>query len=120
MAQISLKRLSIVLGLILILFVAIGAIVDWRSKQAVNRLLQSPETSSRVIVAAVRAWQAEQPGCPTVQALQDAKLLDPFHVTDRWGSRYQIECVRETIEVRSPGPDLKLDTADDVVTTQRR
>jgi len=120
MAQISLKRVSIALGLIFALVVAIGLVVDWRTKESVNQLIQSPETGSRVIIAAVRAWQADKQGCPTARELQDAKLIDPFHVTDRWRSRYLIECAEERLKVRSLGPDRKLDTPDDVVVSERK
>ena len=120
MAQVSLKRILLALGLVLALLLAVGVFVHSRSQAAVNQLLQSPETGSRIVIAAVQAWHGEKQGCPTAQELEEANLLDPFYVADGWGSRYLIECTEEHIKVRSLGPDRQLNTPDDVVVSKRK
>ena len=119
-SKISLKRISFALGLVLALLLAVGVFVHFRSQAALNQLLQSPQAGARIIIAAVQAWQAEKQGCPAAQELEEAKLLDPFYVTDGWGSRYLIECAKEQIKVRSLGPDRQLDTPDDVIVSKRK
>jgi len=120
MSPISLKRISLALGLVLAFAGSIAWVVGSRRQREVDQMMQSPAQISRIVIRAVQMWQADNPGCPNLRQLQDAKVLDSAFAADRWGSSSLIECGTETIKVHSLGPDRQLDTADDVLVSQRK
>ena len=76
--------------------------------------------STRALVearrAAVELWQATHSDlCPTHDDLVRDRVIDPQSAPDDpWGTRLQIVCTEEGIEVRSAGPDKELGTGDDI------
>lgn len=66
--------------------------------------------------AAVELWQATHSDlCPTHDDLVRDRVIDPQSAPDDpWGTRLQIVCTEEGIEVRSAGPDKELGTIDDI------
>jgi len=120
MPKVSLKRILLALGLVLATAISIVWIIGSRRQRAAEQMMQDPAQISRIVLSAVQMWQAQNPGCPTVEQLRDAKLLDPAFVLDRWGSAYSIECTPETLKVHSLGPDHQPATMDDVLVTKRR
>jgi hypothetical protein len=77
--------------------------------------------TERVRVAAIRSaallCESEHPGtCPSLDDLRRDKWLDPgFAARDAWGNAYEITCSPDNIVVRSPGPDRRPGTEDDIV-----
>ena len=74
------------------------------------------ESSARRLLSAAQAWRAENTeGCPSVSALmEDGHLARSAAVDDTWGERLRLVCEGDQLVVRSPGPDRKLGTPDDV------
>lgn len=53
--------------------------------------------------------------CPSVVQLEQSKLLQRrSHAQDPWGTRYEVVCETEAVNVRSLGPDRIRGTADDI------
>jgi prepilin-type N-terminal cleavage/methylation domain-containing protein len=53
--------------------------------------------------------------CPSVVQLEQSKLLQRgTHAQDPWGTRYEVVCETEAVNVRSLGPDRIRGTADDI------
>ena len=53
--------------------------------------------------------------CPSVVQLEESKLLRRGpHAQDPWGTRYEVVCETEAVNVRSLGPDRRRGTADDI------
>jgi hypothetical protein len=89
-------------------------------------------TATAILSAAVD-WRGSHPGvCPTVDQLvaDHAIEVDPeLHrgkshagrvgvipgTVDPWGAAFAVECSGADVKVRSPGPDGKTGTTDDVV-----
>jgi hypothetical protein len=91
--------------------------------------------TGRAMMEAAIDWRATHPWeCPTVLKLREAQLFRVLSeesgygarvpidmvwtvqtTTDPWGSDFTIECNGPDVNARSPGPDRKLGTADDVV-----
>jgi general secretion pathway protein G len=57
---------------------------------------------------------ADDPACPTLQELIEARKLDAKRVKDPWGSRYAVGCEDEETHGISLGRDKRLGTPDDV------
>jgi hypothetical protein len=90
-------------------------------------------SSETAILSATIDWRGTHPGaCPTVDQLvtDHAVEIDPeLHrgknhagrvgviptARDPWGAPYAIECKSADVKVRSPGPDGKTGTTDDIV-----
>ena len=107
-------RITLALGAIFALFGAAVAIVAPQKQAQVNEMMNSPQVEARVIVSSAMAWQARNPGCPTIQDLVAEPYLDPAFETDPWGSRYLIECGADHFKIHSLGPDRRPNTQDDV------
>jgi general secretion pathway protein G len=57
---------------------------------------------------------ADDPVCPSLQELIEARKLDARRVKDPWGSRYAVGCEDEETHGISLGRDKRLGTPDDV------
>ena len=53
-------------------------------------------------------------GCPTIQELVSAKMIDGSKTDDPWGKPYTIQCNEGEVKVVSAGNDKQLNTPDDV------
>lgn len=66
--------------------------------------------------SAYKEWRANHPEastCPTMFELEQ-QTSSPHTLRDRWGNEYVLQCLNGNVRVASPGPDKKLDTADDI------
>jgi hypothetical protein len=62
------------------------------------------------------AWQSEnRVGCPSLTQLKrDRHLSEDAESEDPWGGRFRLICQDAKVTIRSPGPDHKLETDDDI------
>jgi hypothetical protein len=75
-------------------------------------------------------WKTLDPDDPFIHRYADGarrqepcavrQLLDPAFAADRGGSSSLIERGTDTVKIHSRGPDRRLDTADDVLVSQRK
>ena len=111
--QISRARVSVALGLAVAGVVV--AVVVARAGKATER--DAALEAARHLLAVAEEWHATngETGCPTPSGLVDERVLDPdARVEDAWGNRFRILCEDTGVIVRSPGPDGRHGTPDDV------
>jgi general secretion pathway protein G len=53
-------------------------------------------------------------GCPTIQELVSAKMIDGSKTDDPWGKPYKIACAEGEVKVTSSGNDQQDNTPDDI------
>ncbi|KPK15172.1 MAG: hypothetical protein AMJ62_10220 [Myxococcales bacterium SG8_38] len=78
--------------------------------------IKSTKTDAQALRSAVMLYVADNPrGCPTVEELVSERYLDSSRRTaDAWDTPFQISCEEGDIVVISAGPDLELNTEDDI------
>ena len=87
--------------------------VDKKAEEANTKL-------AKVVAIAIRVgaaiWLANDDRCPTTDDLIKIKFVnEKVQTSDPWGGAYSIACNGKDPVVTSPGPDGKLNTADDIV-----
>jgi hypothetical protein len=102
------------LGAAALLLVSAAA---WYLLQSPPRFKSTCRRSTPIQVEKVYAeatWYFDAFGtCPTADDLVTENLITRTQATDQWGSSLRIRCTPTGIEVRSAGPDMLYDTADD-------
>ena len=78
--------------------------------------IKTTKTDAQGLRSAVMLYVADNPrGCPTVEDLVSERYLDGSRrTTDAWDTPFQISCEDGDISVFSAGPDLELNTEDDI------
>ncbi|MGB3052816.1 MAG: prepilin-type N-terminal cleavage/methylation domain-containing protein [Polyangiales bacterium] len=77
---------------------------------------KTTKTDAQGLRSAVMLYVADNPrGCPTVEDLVSERYLDATRrTTDAWDTPFQISCEDGDISVVSAGPDLQMNTEDDI------
>ena len=78
--------------------------------------IKSTRTDAQALRSAVTLYVADNPRqCPTVEDLVNERYLDRTKRTaDAWETDFQITCEGTDIAVVSAGPDLEMNTEDDI------
>lgn len=78
--------------------------------------IDSTKTDAQSLRSAVMLYVADNPReCPTVEELVGERYLDGSRrTTDAWDTPFQISCEDGEVSVISAGPDLELNTEDDI------
>jgi general secretion pathway protein G len=80
-------------------------------------MIATTTNNAREIRNAAGRWRATHGGdtCPSISQLVADKEIDSASKTDDpWGSPYKINCLEDDVQVVSPGPDKRENTADDI------
>jgi general secretion pathway protein G len=77
--------------------------------------IKATRTDTQSIASAATMYMADNDGCPTVEQLVEAKILDKNKKTkDAWGHDFLIECDQDGPVVKSAGPDGQMGSEDDI------
>lgn len=110
----TLVEIMIVVIIMALIAAAVGAAV-------IPRFLETQDKAARIDAETIRG-AAEQflgthvgEGCPTVDALVEARILSSRRrTTDPWGHEFRLDCVDGEVDVVSAGADGEFGTDDDV------
>jgi general secretion pathway protein G len=113
------RALTLVEVLVVITLIALvsGGVALAVFKHAEKARIRTAETEATIIRQAVRTWRELEgnPGCPTVQQLLAAELLEATaRGVDPCGRTYGVRCTDEGVTVSSSGPDRRDGTEDDI------
>ena len=93
------------------------------SRKDADERVRRTQSELRMLAVGLRAYEAENGALPvTTSADSLPDLLHPLFVPDLvrqdiWGSDFVYEHIENTFRLRSPGPDLQLETDDDLEVT---
>jgi general secretion pathway protein G len=77
--------------------------------------IKATRTDAQSIAGAATMYMTDNEGCPTVEQLVEAKILDKNKKTkDAWGNDFLIECDQDGPVAKSAGPDGQMGTEDDI------
>jgi type II secretory pathway pseudopilin PulG len=111
----GLPWIEVMIGVVVVGALAAGAGLGVMTARADGdlRLARDEVQSLAQIVEAYQLLGGDR--CPNVVQLQQSKLLQRgTHAHDPWGTRYEVVCETEAVNVRSLGPDRRRGTADDI------
>lgn len=113
-AQSGMTLIEIMIVMVIMALIAAGAgfaIVPQLTKAKVK----STQQDAKAIAAAAEMYLAENTGCPNVDKLVEAKILNKKnHTKDAWDNDFTIECDEDGPVVRSAGPDGQMGNDDDI------
>ena len=113
-AQSGMTLIEIMIVMVIMALIAAGAgfaIVPQLTKAKVK----STQQDAKAIAAAAEMYMAENTGCPNVDKLVGAKILNKKnHTKDAWDNEFTIECDEDGPVVRSAGPDGQMGNDDDI------
>lgn len=112
--QSGMTLIEIMIVMVIMALIAAGAgfaIVPQLTKAKVK----STQQDAKAISAAAEMYLAESTGCPNVDKLVEAKILNKKnHTKDAWDNEFTIECDDDGPVVRSAGPDGQMGNDDDI------
>jgi general secretion pathway protein G len=113
-AQSGMTLIEIMIVMVIMALIAAGAgfaIVP----QLTKAKIKSTQQDAKAIGAAAEMYIAENAGCPSVDKLVQAKILNKKnHTRDAWDNEFTIECDEDGPVVRSAGPDGQMGNDDDI------
>lgn len=115
-----LVALPVVVGVVLVLFGAAGALFALRDVESTSERAMAEQRASALVTAAqMRQMEFGAGECPTIQDLASDPFLGAGGTVDPWGTEFVLECEGESIRAISFGPDRARGTDDDVVVEDR-
>jgi general secretion pathway protein G len=113
--QSGMTLIEIMIVMVIMALIAAGAgfaIVP----QLTKAKIKSTQQDAKAIGAAAEMYLAESnTGCPSVDKLVEAKILNKKnHTKDAWDNEFTIECDEDGPVVRSAGPDGQMGNDDDI------
>jgi prepilin-type N-terminal cleavage/methylation domain-containing protein len=109
MTLIEIMAVLVIMGLISTM---VGIAILPRIKDA---RIKATRADAQSIAAAATLYMSDNEGCPTVEQLLEAKILDKNKKTkDAWGHEFLIECDQDGPVAKSSGPDGQMGTEDDI------
>jgi hypothetical protein len=119
MQRTSIARILAALAALALLAGLVFRVLLWPKLQQAGA--RTPRVDAAILLHAVVDWRSSHgpTACPSLAELRGAMLIDPGEPlpTDPWHHQYIIECAGESVAIRAPGPDGKVNTLDDLLMT---
>lgn len=101
---------------VLVIIGMVATMIGFAVLPAIKRArIKSTKSDAQTVTAAATMYMSDNEGCPTVEQLVEAKILDKKKKTkDAWGNDFVIECDEDGPVAKSAGPDGQMGTEDDI------